>query len=195
MIPGIPSPPPPPSPTPLSPPPFPPPPSPPPSPAYPPPPPAAWIALLNAQNTVNTNATFGTDSTFVGADQVGHIPTDILALESITVTYATQLAVTSNSSGNVVNFYTYEDGPLWQRELPLFTSRSGIPFVADMFTVCDPRKAVEATFQVEMNAGYGVVSYQPKPNENGIDVFTFRGTVDICCRTGARSRRRWHSRL
>ena len=175
---GIPSPPPPPSPTPFSPPPFPPPPSPPPSPAYPPPPPAAWIDLLNAQNTVNTNATFGTDSTFIGADQVGHIPTDILALESITVTYATQLAVTSNSSGNVVNFYTYEDGPLWQRELPLFTSRSGIPFVANIFTVCDPRKAVEATFQVEMNAGYGVVSYQPKPNENGVDVFTFRGTVE-----------------
>ena len=29
-----------------------------------------------------------------------------------------------------------------------------------------------------MNAGYGVVSYQVKPNENGLDIFTFRGTVE-----------------
>ena len=167
----------PPPPKPSSPPPFPSPPSPPPMPLYPPPPPAAWIALLNQQNTVNTNATYGTDSTFIGADQVGSIPANILALENISATYAPQLLVTSNSTGNIVNFYTYEDSALWQRELPLFTSARGIPFVAEIFTVCDPRKAVEATFGVQMNAGYGVVSYQVKPNENGLDIFTFRGTV------------------
>ena len=161
-----------------SPPPSPPMPSPPPTPLYPPPPPAAWITLLNQQNTVNTNATYGTDSTFIGADQVGSIPDDILALENISATYPSQLLVTSNSTGVIVNFYTYEDSELWQRELPLFTSASGIPFVAQIFTVCDPRKAVEATFGVEMNAGYGVVSYQVKPNENGLDIFTFRGTVE-----------------
>jgi len=170
------SPPPPPGPPPPSPPPVMPPPSPPPTPLYPSPPPAAWIEWLLLQNSTNTNATYGTDSNFIAADDVGHIPDSILVLETVTAVYPDTLPVISNSSGSTVFFYTYEDAPLWQRELPLYTSATGVPFSATIFEVCGPKKASQ--FQLNMTSGYGLVTYEPGPDESGLDIFTYQGQVD-----------------
>jgi len=171
-------PPPPPSPPPPSPPPMPPAPSPPPMLLSPSPPPADWVDWLNLQNTARTNTTFGTNSTFSGSSELGQIPADILALEAIEAQYDNTLTVTSNYTTEVVNYYTYEDAPLWTRELPLFVSNSGVTFLVEtIVSVCDPVKDVDAVFDISMSGGYGVLSYQPDANENGVDVFTFRGII------------------
>ena len=172
------APPPPPSPPPPSPPPAPPSPSPPPMTLPPSPPPADWVDWLNAQNTQRPNATYGTNSLFAGNAAIGDIPNTILALEAIEAKYDNTLTVTSNYTTEVVNYYTYEDAPLWTRELPLFVSTKGVTYLVEIIvSVCDPRKDVDAVFAITMSGGYGVLHYQPAPNENGVDVFTYRGII------------------
>ena len=98
------------------------------------------------------------------------------SVENISVAYPSQLLVVSNSTGIIVNFYVRirssgrEASSVYERQW--YSLRR-----TDLHRVRSA-KAVEATFGVEMSAGCGVVSYQVKPNENGLDIFTFRGTVE-----------------